>query len=59
MNVRKINTYVDEVLTEESAAGEGFLTEVVRAWEAAADPARNRMPFEKTSRSFAGLRGFS
>ena len=29
----------DEVLTEESAAGSGFLTEVVRAWEAAADPA--------------------
>ena len=31
----------DEVLTEESTAGEGFLSEVVRAWEAAADPARS------------------
>jgi uncharacterized protein (TIGR01777 family) len=30
----------DEVLTEESGPGEGFLTEVVLAWEAAADPAR-------------------
>lgn len=30
----------DEVLTEESAPGSGFLSEVVRAWEAAADPAR-------------------
>jgi uncharacterized protein (TIGR01777 family) len=30
----------DEVLTEQSAPGEGFLTEVVLAWEAAADPAR-------------------
>ena len=30
----------DEVLTEESGPGEGFLAEVVRAWEAAADPAR-------------------
>ena len=30
----------DEVLTEDSAFGEGFLSEVVRAWEAAADPAR-------------------
>ncbi len=30
----------DEVLTEESGPGEGFLTEVVTAWEAAADPAR-------------------
>ena len=30
----------DEVLTEGSAPGEGFLAEVVRAWEAAADPAR-------------------
>ena len=30
----------DEILTEESAAGEGFLADVVRAWEAAADPAR-------------------
>ncbi len=30
----------DEVLTEESALGGGFLSEVVRAWEAAADPAR-------------------
>lgn len=30
----------DEVLTEESAMGTGFLAEVVRAWEAAADPAR-------------------
>ncbi|HEV7146878.1 MAG TPA: TIGR01777 family oxidoreductase [Pedococcus sp.] len=30
----------DEVLTEESSPGTGFLSEVVRAWEAAADPAR-------------------
>ncbi|HEX7376932.1 MAG TPA: TIGR01777 family oxidoreductase [Pirellulales bacterium] len=30
----------DEELTEESAAGEGFLAEVVRDWEAATDPAR-------------------
>ncbi len=30
----------DELLTEESAAGEGFLSEVCSAWEAAADPAR-------------------
>lgn len=30
----------DEILTEESAAGTGFLADVVRAWEAAADPAR-------------------
>lgn len=30
----------DEVLTEQSGPGEGFLTEVVLAWEAAADPAR-------------------
>jgi uncharacterized protein (TIGR01777 family) len=31
----------DEVLTEESPPGDGFLSEVVRAWEAAADPARD------------------
>lgn len=30
----------DEELTEESAPGEGFLADVVRAWEAAADGAR-------------------
>jgi uncharacterized protein (TIGR01777 family) len=30
----------DEVLTEASAPGEGFLAGVVRRWEAAADPAR-------------------
>ena len=30
----------DEILTEESSAGAGFLADVVRAWEAAADPAR-------------------
>jgi uncharacterized protein (TIGR01777 family) len=30
----------DEVLTEESESGHGFLAEVVRAWEAAAEPAR-------------------
>jgi uncharacterized protein (TIGR01777 family) len=30
----------DEVLTESSGPGEGFLAEVVRAWEAAAEPAR-------------------
>ncbi len=31
----------DEVLDEESAPGEGFLAEVCRAWESAADPARD------------------
>lgn len=30
----------DEVLTEESSSGSGFLAGVVRDWEAAADPAR-------------------
>jgi hypothetical protein len=30
----------DEILTEESSAGTGFLTDVVLAWEAAADPVR-------------------
>lgn len=30
----------DEILTEESSAGTGFLTDVVVAWESAADPAR-------------------
>ena len=30
----------DEILTEESAPGTGFLADVCRAWEAAADPAR-------------------
>jgi uncharacterized protein (TIGR01777 family) len=30
----------DEMLTEESKLGEGFLAEVGRAWEAAAEPAR-------------------
>jgi uncharacterized protein (TIGR01777 family) len=30
----------DEILTEESSGGSGFLADVVRAWEAAADPAR-------------------
>jgi uncharacterized protein len=30
----------DEVLTESSSAGSGFLADVVRRWEAAADPAR-------------------
>ena len=30
----------DEILTEESELGSGFLAEVGRAWEAAADPAR-------------------
>ena len=32
----------DEVLREDSAAGEGFLPEVSRAWEAAAEPARGK-----------------
>lgn len=31
----------DEVLTEDSGPGEGFLAEVCVAWEAAADPARD------------------
>lgn len=30
----------EEVLTEESTTGEGYFAEVVRAWEAAAEPAR-------------------
>ncbi len=30
----------DEILTEESSQGSGFLSDVVRVWEAAADPAR-------------------
>jgi uncharacterized protein len=30
----------DEILTEESERGTGFLADVVRAWEGAADPAR-------------------
>ncbi len=30
----------DEILTEESAAGEGFLAELCRAWESATAPAR-------------------
>jgi uncharacterized protein len=30
----------DEVLTEESSSGSGFLADVVREWEAAANPAR-------------------
>ncbi|TCJ19448.1 TIGR01777 family protein [Rubrobacter taiwanensis] len=32
----------DEVLTEESPPGSGFLAEVAREWEAAADPARQK-----------------
>jgi uncharacterized protein len=31
-----------EVLTEESASGEGFLAEVCRAWEGATEPARQK-----------------
>jgi uncharacterized protein (TIGR01777 family) len=31
----------DEVLTEESGVGEGFLAELVRVWEASAQPARD------------------
>jgi hypothetical protein len=31
----------DEIVTEESALGEGFEADVVRAWEAAAEPARD------------------
>jgi uncharacterized protein (TIGR01777 family) len=31
----------EEVLTEESAPGTGFIAEMVQAWEAAADPARD------------------
>lgn len=41
----------DEVLTEESPPGEGFLSEVVRAWEAAADPARDAGVSVATSRT--------
>jgi len=32
----------DEILDEESPAGQGFLPEICREWEAAADPARKR-----------------
>jgi uncharacterized protein len=32
----------EEILTEESAPGTAFLSEVCRAWEAAADPARQK-----------------
>lgn len=32
----------DEILTEESTSGSGFLAEVCKAWEAAAQPARDR-----------------
>ncbi len=32
----------DEILTEESSPGEGFLSEVCREWEAAAEPATKR-----------------
>ena len=32
----------DEILTEESTVGSGFLAEVCKAWEAAAQPARDR-----------------
>lgn len=32
----------DEVLTEESSSGEGFLADVCRKWEAAAQPARDQ-----------------
>src|SRR5205807_6962116 len=32
----------DEVLTETSAGGQGFLAEVCRDWEAAAEPARQK-----------------
>lgn len=41
----------DEVLAESSAAGEGFLADVVRAWEAAAAPAveATRVVFLRTS----------
>lgn len=41
----------DEILTEESASGAGFLAEVVRAWEAAAEPAADagvRVAFLRT-----------
>lgn len=31
----------EEILTEESRSGDGFLAEVCRQWEGAADPARN------------------
>lgn len=31
----------EEILREESPAGDGFLADVVRAWEASADPARD------------------
>ena len=41
----------DEVLTEESGAGTGFLSEVVRAWEAAADPARDGRPVRGHTRT--------
>ncbi len=42
----------DEVLTESASAGEGFLADVVTAWEAAAEPASDagiRVAFTRTS----------
>jgi uncharacterized protein (TIGR01777 family) len=41
----------DEVLTESSSAGDGFLADLVQAWEAAAEPAveTSRVAFLRTS----------
>ena len=50
----------DEELTEESARGTGFLAEVVEAWEAAADPAReagSRVVHLRTTHVLSGRGG--
>jgi uncharacterized protein (TIGR01777 family) len=54
VNASAVGYYGDrgeEILTEESGPGEGFLAEVVRAWEAAADPARDAGVPVATARS--------
>src|SRR5207249_5087549 len=47
----------DEVLTESSRSGDGFLAEVCRAWEGAADPAREagiRVSHSRTGNVLSG-----
>lgn len=47
----------DELLDEASAPGHGFLAEVVRAWEAAAEPARARARLVKVRTGIVLARG--
>lgn len=50
----------EEPLTEDSASGEGFLAEVVRAWEQAAEPARDagiRVVHPRTGVALAAANG--